>query len=77
MTLEEARNAIDAYQNEHKLTKAFLFNVLSNSLIGAIGSADKDSIKILPDITKYVWNRLPSNIWGSPEKVADHLNARK
>lgn len=47
----------------------FLTAVLGNDLVGAVSRADHISIKLIPDIVKYIYNELPTGCWGSPETV--------
>jgi len=48
---------------------SFLTAVLSNNLTQACGRADDSNLRALPDIVRYCYNELPSDCWGSPEKV--------
>jgi hypothetical protein len=73
MTLDHAKQKLEDYSKKHQAPGGFLQAVLANDLIGAVGSADKESLQILPDIAKYVFNNIPSNVWGSPSKVKAHL----
>jgi|ETNvirnome_6_100_1030635.scaffolds.fasta_scaffold39092_4 hypothetical protein len=47
----------------------FLTAVLRNDLSETIGRADEHSIRILPDIVRWIYSNAPSACWGSPEKV--------
>jgi hypothetical protein len=51
----------------------FLTAVLENNLVEAVHRADSDSLKALPAIVAYVWEELPGNSWGTPEKVEKWL----
>jgi hypothetical protein len=55
----------------------FLYAVLSNDLTGACAKADEHNQKQLFDIVNYVYNNLPYNSWGSPEKVKKWLNNKE
>jgi hypothetical protein len=54
----------------------FLHSVLSNDLFGAVGSADRDNLPALKDITVWVSVHAPQPCWGTEAKVlrwiADH-----
>ena len=52
----------------------FLNAVLENDLIGAFGKADSNNMRNLLHICSYVYNRLPSNSWGSRDKVTNWLD---
>lgn len=63
-----------AYASDRRQeTGGFLRAVLENDLIGAINKADHINLIYLPHIAAYIYNRLPSGSWGSPEKVAKWL----
>lgn len=47
--------------------------ILENDLLGACQNADPTTQRILFDIVKYCYNHLPMDVWGSPEKVRQHL----
>jgi hypothetical protein len=52
----------------------FLMAVLSNDLQKAVGHADDNSMKSLRRIVQFVYFDLPSDCWGSPEKVRAWLS---
>ena len=54
----------------------FLTAILENDLLDTINRADEDAIKIIPELVKYVYNELPMECWGSPEKVKSWLNCQ-
>jgi hypothetical protein len=56
----------------------FLTAMLTNDLMGAIGSADSENIRAIPQIAMFIYNRLPALAQGSrermeqwPERIAD------
>lgn len=57
------------YVDDKIPTGGFLQSVLSNDLTEACVRADDINRYILFDIVKYIYNNLPMNCWGSPEKV--------
>jgi hypothetical protein len=73
MTLTKAKGALQDYHLKRQKPGGFLTCILSNDLIGAVRKADEDSRKIVVEIVKHCWNELPGDIWGSPEKVENHL----
>jgi hypothetical protein len=48
----------------------FIGAVLTNDLFKAIGHADTDSLDALHAMVMVIYNRMPSECWGSREKVA-------
>lgn len=54
----------------------FLTAVLSNDLFEAFGRADEKNTRAMLRIVIYVWNTLPRQSWGSPEKVKAWLAQR-
>jgi len=76
MTIEEAVSALRRYQ-EHQLDPGgFLRAVLSNDLTEAVNRGDAESLQNLPAITRYVFSNLPSNIWGSKEKIHNYFGSQ-
>lgn len=63
------------YVKEHSISSSFLLACLENDLMGAISRADNTNSKHLIAIMRYIYWELPSNCWGSKEKVAAWLNA--
>lgn len=71
---ENIRGALDRYINHRIHPGGFLTAVLENNLMEAIGRADRVNRINLHEICKYIYNNLPSESWGSREKVQNHLN---
>ena len=63
------QGALTRYVKEGMYPGGFLESVLSNDLFGAIGQADRENTAALRDIVMFVYNEVPSNAWGSKEKV--------
>lgn len=73
--MEHIKESLERYV-EHKIpTGGFLEAVLSNNLADAVGKADNENIQRLPEIVRFVYTKLPSSCWGSPEKVKEWLNS--
>lgn len=53
----------------------FLTAVLENDLVGACGKADLNNLKAIPAYAGYLYNKVPSGCWGSPEKVTAWIKA--
>lgn len=73
--MEYIKESLKRYVENKIPTGGFLEAVLSNDLVGAIGRADSENISRLPEIVRYIYNTLPSNCWGSREKVVQWLNS--
>ena len=66
-------DSINAYVEHRRRPGGFLTAVLEDSLTGALRAADDASRRGLDDIMLYLWNEVPADCWGSPEKVAAWL----
>ena len=64
---------LERYRDQRIPTGSFLRAVLENNLKEAVGRADTHSQLALCAITSWCYNNLPSNSWGSPEKVTAWL----
>lgn len=71
--LEMLKASLTRYTSERVPTGSFLRAVLENNLHVALRKADDVSRSNLLAISSYVYNELPGNIWGNPEKVEAHL----
>jgi len=67
-------DALERYVKNRMPTGSFLRAVLENNLVEAVGRADSDNIRLLPEIVQYCYNNLPHNCWGSPEIVKRFLD---
>ena len=66
---QDIKDALDRYAQDRCPTGGFLRAVLENDLMEAIGSADEGNLMCLHEICSYVYNHIPFNCHGSPEKV--------
>jgi hypothetical protein len=48
----------------------FLDAVVTNDLAEAVGRADETNRQALPGLVMFLYNRVPSDCWRTPEKVA-------
>jgi len=71
---EDLYGALERYLNNGIMPGSFLTAVLQNNLCEAIGRADHMNQPNLHNIVGYIYNHLPSNSWGSPEKVKEYLD---
>lgn len=63
------REAIDRWVTHGIPAGHFVMAVLANDLHGAISRADERSLAALHSIVAYVYNEIPNNAWGSPDKL--------
>lgn len=73
----EIRASIDRYVKDRMQTGGFLRAVLENNLKESFMRADERNIETLFHIVAYVYNEVPFNAWGSPEKVEAWLNPKE
>jgi len=71
---QNIRESIRAYVRGRP-TGGFLEAVLQNDLMEAVLRADDTNRECLPAILAFVYNNVPSPMWGSPKAVDDHLLA--
>ncbi len=51
--------------------------ILENDLAMAIGRADSDTLRQLPQIVKWLWNEIPEGAWGSKARVSGWMRAQR
>ncbi len=68
--------ALDRYVEAMLPTGGFLKAVLENNLMETVHRADPGGLCNLPHIVSYVYNELPSGVWGTPERVEKWLALR-
>jgi hypothetical protein len=66
---DSTKQALTDYIERGIQTGGFLYSVLSNDLMGAIGRADKDNFVAIKDITGWVYNEAPAGCWGNEAVV--------
>lgn len=70
------RGALERYA-EHRIPPgSFLRAVLVGDLYLAIDRADYINFYILPEIARFIQQKLPGNIWGNAENIENHLDGR-
>ncbi len=74
---EDVLESLKMYVDDRIPTGSFLGAVLSNDLRGAMMRADDDNLATLFHIVAYVYNEIPSECWGSPERVNAWLDREK
>ena len=73
MIPDYTKEALDRYVSHGIMPGGFLVKVLSNDLFGAVGQADSENLAALPEIVKYIYNRMPSSSWGSRDHVVNFI----
>jgi hypothetical protein len=74
MTLDAAKSALSRYKKNKQTPGNFLRAVLENNLQKAVNLADPESKENLVAIVEFIYNTLPSNLYGNPTAVETHLN---
>ena len=69
---EHTKYSLSLYVEEGYFPGGFLKAVLCNNLMDAIGHADSENLAALPDIARYVYNRIPCGVWGSEDKMGEY-----
>jgi hypothetical protein len=62
-------DAIKAWADNGRPCGGFLTAVFENKLSEAVSRADFENMRAIPAIVAYLYNEIPGNCWGSPEKV--------
>jgi len=70
---QSTKEGIERYVEQGVPLGDFLLAVLSNDLKGAFGRADDENRRDLYEIVQWCYNEIPSDCWGSPEKVRQWL----
>lgn len=68
------KESINRFAQEHRPVGGFLTAVLENDLKEACGRADEGNQKLLFEYCRLLYMEVPSDCWGSPEKVKDWLS---
>lgn len=69
--------ALERYLNHGIDAGGFMMSVLENNLCEAFARADMQNARNMKNIVSYVYNHMPSNAWGSKEKVAAYIQSLK
>jgi len=67
------KDGIENYLERRIKPGSFLLSILSNNFAEAVVNADRDNLDNLPAYGYWLWNEVPSQAWGSPEKVEKWL----
>jgi len=74
---ERFRAGLNRYLVDRIAPGSFLRAVLENDLMGAVGHADEESAKELKALVSWLWQEMPSNLWGTKERVSAWLKPGK
>lgn len=66
---ERVKESLREYAENRRKTGGFLRAVLENDLSSAVAAADGENFPAIPQIAKWIYNKLPAASWGSPEDV--------
>jgi len=66
--------SLHQYIDHHLPVGGFLSSVLSNNLVDAFARADSNNQSALLELITYCHWEIPSQCWGSEEKVRNWLN---
>lgn len=61
--------ALEHYRDNRVVVGGFLRACLANDFVGAATHADRNNSHTLPEIARWIYNKMPSKAWGSYEKV--------
>ena len=67
-------NSLVGYVNHRQQPGHFVRAVLENNLFAAMQRADSQSRKALPEIVDFIYDALPGNCYGDPQKVSAWLH---
>ena len=74
---ERLRAGVQRYVEEGYVPGDFLFAVITNNLMMAVGRADSDMIKVLPEIVSWFYSYPPSPCWGSEKALGSWVKKHK
>ena len=64
---------ITGYVEEHRPPGSFLRAALSNDFLTAALRADEENRAALAGWAMFLYNYVPANCWGSPERVSEWI----
>lgn len=69
MIPQAIKSEIDDYVKTGHEHGSFVMACLKNNLLRAVTFADDTNLAAISEIVQYLWNDIPSESWGSAEKV--------
>lgn len=73
MLPQRTKAEIDRFVYEGIMPGRFVYSVLCNDLKMSFGYADEENRAAMYEIVKYIYNKIPMQSQGSPERVAKWL----
>ena len=73
---DSCRGSMRRYMENKVETGGALRAILENDLFGAMGKLDLDHRDALHSTVVWIYNELPSGVWGSKDKVVDWLEGK-
>lgn len=66
---ETMKHDVKNYVENGQMYGDFLYSLFSNDLMGAFSHSDLENREKLNEWTFFIYNEVPAQCWGSPEKV--------
>lgn len=74
---ERIRGGLNRYVFHNIKPGSFLYACLTGTVRAILYADDQNSDgKTFQQIISFIYNSVPSNVWGSPEAVKEHLSKR-
>lgn len=73
MIPQHTLDSLNRYVQHRIMPGGFLFAVLTNDLFSAVSRADSQNLEALPEIVQYIYNKIPSDAWGSRDIVWQYI----
>ena len=74
---EHMKDGMNLYLEHGVEPGSFLYSVLTNNLKEACARADHVNAQYLTNIVSYCYNNIPSDAWGSEEKVEAWMEKKR
>jgi len=74
---EHMREGVRLYLEEGVEPGSFLRAALENNFVQVCAHADNINRERLFEWAEFLWNEMPGNVWGSPEKVRAWIDSRR
>lgn len=70
---EHFQGSLERYVTDRLHPGGFMIAVLSGNLYDVYNRADSESLQYLDTLVKFIYNRVPQNMWGNDYAVNHHL----
>lgn len=74
---DHLQNSLFAYRDHGRPVGSFLRACLENDLLGAVSHADVDNLPLIASVVSFIWHELPSESWGSPDRVREWIESHR